>query len=131
MIQINIVMAKFKGFSTVDKVRASYELSDAELIKRDLMNEFYTRKGERVMRPNFGSIIWDLLMDPSTANLDDAVAKDIERIIQRDPRVQLLNLKVYVLDHTIRADIELRFIPVGTDDTLYLEYQRDNTGSST
>ena len=52
----------FKGFSTIDKIRAPYSLFDQELIKRDLLNEFQTRRGERLMKPNFGSIIHDLLM---------------------------------------------------------------------
>ena len=59
----------FKGFSTVDKNRAPYTLTDTNLIKRDLLNHFYTKKGERVMRPNFGSIIWDMLMEPETPTL--------------------------------------------------------------
>ena len=57
-------MAKIKGLSTVDKVRAPYTLVDSALVKRDLLNTFYTKKGERLMRPNYGSIIWDLLMNP-------------------------------------------------------------------
>ena len=52
----------FKGFSTVDKIRAPYSLTDIELVKRDLLNEFYTKKGERVMRPNLGCIVHDLLL---------------------------------------------------------------------
>ena len=120
-------MASFKGFSTVDRVRAPYTLTDGELVKRDLLNELYTRKGERVMRPNFGSIVWDLLMDPSTARLDEAIKDDINTIVKRDPRVTLLDTRILVLDHTIRAEIDLRFVPTDTVDTLYLEYQRDIT----
>ena len=60
---INNSMATiFKGFSTVDKIRAPYSLFDQELIKRDLLNEFHTRKGERLMKPNFGSIIQILVI---------------------------------------------------------------------
>ena len=44
-------MAKFLGLNTVDRVRAPFTLVDSDLVKRDLMNEFYTKKGERVMRP--------------------------------------------------------------------------------
>lgn len=120
-------MATFKGFSTVDQVRAPYTLTDAELVKRDLLNELYTRKGERVMRPNFGSIVWDLLMDPSTARLDEAIKDDINTIVKRDPRITLLDTRILVLDHVIRAEIDLRFVPTDTVDTLYLEYQRDIT----
>ena len=70
----------FKGFSTVNKVKAPYTLTDMALVKQDLLNEFNTRKGERVMRPNFGSIIWDLLMNPDDSFTTDEIKLDIERI---------------------------------------------------
>lgn len=118
-------MTKFKGFSTVDKVRAPYTLTGAELVKRDLLNEFYTRKGERVMRPTFGSIIWDILMNPSTAELEDQVKQDVLKIIDRDPRVQHLRTTVYILEHTLRVEIDIRFIPTDSAEVLYLEYNRN------
>jgi len=120
-------MSTFKGFSTVDRVRAPFTLTDAELIKRDLLNELFTRKGERVMRPNFGSIVWDLLMDPSTNDLDRKIKQDIERIIGKDPRVELIKTQVAVLDHTILAEVDIRFLPFNDVDKLYLEYVRDIT----
>jgi len=120
-------MTTFKGFSTVDRVRAPYTLTDADLIKQDLLNELYTRKGERVMRPNFGSIVWDLLMDPSTPDLDRRVKEDIERIVGKDPRIELLRTQVSVLDHTILAEVDLKFLPFNDVDKLYLEYNRDIT----
>ena len=52
--------ATYKGFSTVAGVKSN-QLYDLDIIKQDLINHFYTRKGERVMNPDFGSIIWDLL----------------------------------------------------------------------
>ena len=81
MNQINNSMARLLGFSTVGKVKAPYSLVDSDVVVRDLLNEFYTKKGERLMRPNFGSVIWDLLMNPNTRDLENAVQKDIERII--------------------------------------------------
>ncbi len=57
----------FRGFSTVDKVKAPFALSDMDLVKRDLLNEFNNRKGERVMRQNFGCIVWELLMNPESS----------------------------------------------------------------
>jgi len=120
-------MAKFKGFSTIGRAKAPYTISDGELIKRDLLNQFYTRLGERVMRPNFGSIIWDLLMDPSTPDLDRKIQKDIEKIIKSEPRAELIDVKLYILDHTIRAEIDLRILPVGDPEKLYIEYKREIT----
>jgi phage baseplate assembly protein W len=120
-------MAKFIGFNTIGKVKAPYTLTDAELIKRDLLNQFYTKLGERVMRPNYGSIIWDLLMDPSTPDLDRRVQKDIEKIIGSEPRAELLDTKLFILDHTIRAEIDIKILPNGDPEQLYLEYKRELT----
>ena len=120
-------MAKFMGISTVDKVRAPYTLTGSALIKRDLLNEFYTRRGERVMRPNYGSLIWDLLMDPSTPELEQAVRDDIKNILSRDPRVEHIKTSLYVLDNSLRAEIDIKFLPLGNVEQLYLAYTRDLT----
>ena len=67
----------YKGFSTIGKVRAPYTAIDGELIKIDLLNELKARKGERVMRPNFGTTIYDILMNP----LDEFVIEGIKTTI--------------------------------------------------
>ena len=112
----------FKGFSTVDKVKAPFGLSDIELVKRDLLNEFYTRKGERVMRPNFGSIIWDLLMNPEDTFTIDEIRDDIERIVAKEQRVQLLDVNIFTSDHSVRAEVELNYVILNSKDTLFLEF---------
>lgn len=119
---INTCMAMFKGFSTIDKARAPYTLIDKELVKRDLLNHFHTRKGERLMRPQFGSIIWDLLMNPEDDLTEDLVKEDIERIIDTDPRVDLKDTSIFVLDHTIRAEVTLAYRGINDEDILYLEF---------
>ena len=115
----------FKGFSTVDKVKAPFTLTDVELVKRDLLNEFYTRKGERLMRPNFGSVIWDLLMNPEDTFTTDEIKQDIERIIAKEQRVELINVDIYAQDHSVRAEVELKYVILNSKDTLYLEFTRE------
>jgi phage baseplate assembly protein W len=117
-------MATFKGFSTLDRVKAPFTLNDQELIKRDLLNEFYTKKGERVMRPNFGSVIWDLLMDPNDNKLVDVVTEDIKRIVGKDSRVEHVKTTVYTSDHAISADVELRYLPFNNVESLYLIFEK-------
>lgn len=118
-------MTKFKGFNTINRKKAPYTMSGSALVKRDLLNELYTKKGERLMRPNYGSIVWDLLMDPSTQDLDNRVEDDIRKIIKRDPRAEIIDIRVLVLDHSIRADVSIRVLPEGDVEQLYLEYKRD------
>ena len=128
MNMINTCMATlFKGFSTVDKVRAPYTLTDAELVKRDLLNHFYTRVGERVMRPTFGSVIWDYLMEPEHPDTQEIIKEDIERIVGSDPRAELVDINLTILDHTIQAEVQIRYTLLNSSDVLFLEYQTNST----
>ena len=115
----------FKGFSTVDKVRAPYSLFDQELIKRDLLNEFHTRKGERLMKPNFGCIIHDLLMEPEDTITEDEIRDDIIRICDKDPRVEVKDIIIFSADHTVRAEVILKYVQTRNEDILYLEFIGD------
>ena len=78
------------------------------------------------MRPNFGCIIWDLLMDPLTPDVKELILEDAERIVQRDPRVRLVNMDLFELDHSIRVEITLNYVEVDQTDILYLTYLRNN-----
>jgi phage baseplate assembly protein W len=117
-------MAKFVGMSTINNSRAPYTLVDDELIKRDLLNEFYTKRGERVMRPAFGSIIWEILMDPETVELERDINDDIKKIVDRDPRVTLLDVKTLITEHTVRSEVQVSYIASGDSDMLYLRYSK-------
>ena len=120
---INTCMATlFKGFSTVDKVRAPYTLTDADLVKRDLLNHFYTRIGERVMRPTFGSVIWDYLMEPQDPDTQNIIEEDVKRIVDSDPRVEFQETNLLVLDHTIQVEVKIKYKLLGSEDTLFLEF---------
>ena len=121
----NNMATLFKGFSTVDKVRAPYSLFDQELIKRDLLNEFHTRKGERLMKPNFGCIIHDLLMEPEDTITEDEIRDDIIRICDKDPRVEVKDIIIFSADHTVRAEVILKYVQSSNEDILYLEFIGD------
>ena len=128
MNMINTCMATlFKGFSTVDEVRAPYTLTDADLVKRDLLNHFYTRIGERVMRPTFGSVIWDYLMEPQDPDTQNIIEEDVKRIVDSDPRVEFQETNLLVLDHTIQVEVKIKYKLLGSEDTLFLEYVTSNT----
>ena len=100
-------MTIYRGFSTKNKIK-NFKLNDYELIKQDLLNHFNTRKGERVMNPDFGTIIWDLLFDPFTEELRTAIQDDITRIANSDPRVIIEQASVTDYQHGIQIQLEIR-----------------------
>ena len=77
----------YKGFSSVDETTSNTQLYDFDLIKQDIINHFRTKQGERLMNPAFGSIIWDLLMEPLTPEVRNTLKDDVDKICTFDPRV--------------------------------------------
>lgn len=117
---------QYIGFSTINRDEPPYRLVDIELVKRDLLNAFQTRVGERVMRPDFGTVIYDLLFDPFDDETKALVIEDAIRIIGRDPRVTLLSIDAKELENVMRVEVELQFTPQDVVDQLFIEYDRQN-----
>jgi hypothetical protein len=120
-------MRRFKGFSTAGKSYGNFKLYDVELVKRDLLNELYTRKGERLMSPEFGSIIWDLLFDPLLAEVVDAIREDCLRIVKKDPRLELLYSEITesIDQQTLSVSLVLRYVPTATVTELLATFNRN------
>ena len=114
----------YKGFSTIGKVRAPFTLIDGDLIKIDLLNELKARKGERVMRPNFGTTVYDILMNPLDEFVIEEIRDEVRRVIEKDPRVEIDEIFTQTQDHLIRVQVQLKFLPTLDEDRLFLEYAR-------
>ena len=97
----------YKGFSTTNPDNRGSKLYDFELIKQDILNHFNTRKGQRVMNPTFGTIIWDLLMEPLTPNIRNLLTKDIETVCTADPRVYPTQLQINEYEQGYLIDVVL------------------------
>jgi phage baseplate assembly protein W len=121
----------FRGYSSVNKTTPNTDLIDIDLVKRDLLNHFNTIRGERVMRPNFGSIIWDMLFDPFDADTREAIIADARRIIESEPRVQLQRLNVTDFDQGLRIDIDVLYQPFLVAGTFAVDFDRRNNQSGT
>lgn len=115
----------FSGFSTQEiKGRRGWTVHDIELIKRDLLNHFQTRIGERVMMPRYGTIIWDVLFDPYTDVVKDVIIDDVKRIIKSEPRVELVSLNIRNFAHGIRIDVDLKYTPWNVVETFSVDFDR-------
>lgn len=122
-------MPSFIGFSTVGKDSPPYTLTDVAIIKQDLMNAFHTRRGERIMMPEFGSRIWDYLMDPLDAMTEQKILEDVTNIVSQDPRVQLVDTTVTEDEHALQVVVELIIFPGSTPEQLFVEFERQDRNS--
>ena len=96
-----------------------------ELIKQDILNHFNTKKGERLMNPNFGSIIWDLLMEPLTEQIREALIADINRICTFDPRVTPTQMDL--TEYQNGYLLELTLVMNGTDQSSNMKLTFDQS----
>jgi len=112
---------RYKGFSTINQVK-KFRLTDAELIKRDLINHFSIRKGQKLMNPDFGSIIWNMLYEPLTADVKSTIVEDVRRIVSYDPRLQVNNVILDEFEHGLQVQVELTFLPGNYSEQLYLTF---------
>ncbi len=80
----------FRNFSK----NKSIKLYDVELIKKGILNNIFTRRGERVKMFMYGTRIPDIIFEP----LDDVslgiIEEDIQMVVSNEPRVTLLNAQI-------------------------------------
>ena len=115
----------FIGFSTINKKKPPYTLTDFELVKVDLLNHFNTRKGERVMLPEFGTIIYNLLMDPLDDTTKRLIMEDATRIIDEEPRVKLDTMKLSETNSVVLLETQLTYLPNGVTEELAIQFDID------
>ena len=118
-------MSIYKGFSTYNRSK-KYRLTDFELVKQDLINHFNIRKGEKLMNPDFGTIIWDTLFNPLDQDTVNLIQQDVRKIIAYDPRVAANNVIVTQYDSGIQIQLDLTYIPSNQTGTLQFKFDQQS-----
>lgn len=114
-----MVVGLYRGFSSFQfEYNKSFTLLDIAIVKRDLLNHFFSRQGERVKMPQFGVQIPALLMEPLDENTLDIIYQDFATVINFDPRVDLVG------DISVIADYDNSIVTASaTIDYLELSFQ--------
>lgn len=111
----------YKGFSTLGKTK-NFRLTDFELVKQDLINHFYIRKGEKLMNPDFGTIIWNVLYEPLTEDLKTVITTDIKQVAEYDPRLSIDNVIITEYETGLQIELELRYLKTNQINVLNLQF---------
>jgi phage baseplate assembly protein W len=83
-----------------------------------------TAPGERVMRPEFGCRVWDMLFEPVTANLLGQMAQAVrDALAQWEPRASIedVNVRQDDDDHAL-VHIDVQYVVKSTNDKRNLVY---------
>jgi phage baseplate assembly protein W len=115
----------YKGFSS-SETKTGFKLFDIDLVKQDLLNHFYIRKGEKLENPDFGTVIWDLLFEPFTEEVKKMISDDVQAIINYDPRIAVNSVIVDSTDQGIRIEAELIYLPFNLNERLKFDFDRSN-----
>jgi phage baseplate assembly protein W len=118
-------MALYNGFSTVNRNK-HFRITDFELVKQDLNNNFNIRKGEKLMNPEYGTVIWDMIFEPLDDTTRNIIMQDVKRIISLDPRVGAQNVVITQYDRGIQIEIDLIYISTNQRSLLNLQFDQSN-----
>jgi phage baseplate assembly protein W len=119
-------MAMYRGFSTLEGTFAPTKLTNTSLIKRDILNHFRIRQGEKLSNPGFGSSVQDLIMEPLTVEIKNLLVEEITRIIKSDPRVLLAGLIVSEYSNGIQAEVNLTYVQNNQSETLLFNFNNQD-----
>lgn len=120
----------YRGFSTVGRIK-KFRVTDFDLVKQDLINHFSIRKGEKLMQPNFGSIIWSLLFEPMDDYVNQLIVDDVTRIVGYEPRLGLENITIITQEHGLQIELDLVFMPTDQSAQLSLQFDADSSTLTT
>lgn len=114
----------YRGFSTQTSGK-KFRLADFNLVRQDLINHFHIRKGEKLMNPEFGTIIWNVLFEPMTEEVRRVIVDDVKKIVSYDPRLAVDQVTLDEFDHGLQIEIDLRYVTTDQRTTLRLQFDRD------
>ena len=116
----------YRGISTVNAGNSTKVLYDLALIKQDIINHFHIRQGEKLSDPEFGTIIWDILYEPFTNEVQELVIEDVTTIINYDPRVRAEEIIVDTYEQGLQVECTITFLPYQIVDQLRFKFDKEN-----
>ena len=117
-------MALYKGFSTFNR-KKKFRVTDFELVKQDLLNHFNIRKGEKLMNPEFGTIIWNMIFEQLTEDVKTLIVADIKKIVGYDPRIAVNNVAITEYEYGLQIELMLAYIPTNQSGVMKLQFPKN------
>lgn len=107
--------------ATQNLQRAEFE----ESVRQSILIILGTARGERVMRPDFGCGIYDLVFEPNTPTTASKVSQVVqEALLLFEPRIDVINVQVNSLvdDRGAKLEISLDYTVRLTNNVFNLVY---------
>jgi hypothetical protein len=98
-----ITSRAYRGTSTVDNNRKNPRLYDLELIK------------------------WDVIFEPLTDDLKEAIATNVTTIVNYDPRIVVNQVTVDSYESGIQIECDLTYLPYNISESMQLRFDQNNS----
>lgn len=119
-----MAVATYKGFSTVGNNFGSSKLTDTDLIKRDLLNHFAIRKGEKLMNGDFGTSLQDLLFDPLTEEIKNVIIEEVDAVLKSEPRIVSEGVVIDEYQNGLQIEMVVRFVHNNQVENMIVRFDR-------
>jgi phage baseplate assembly protein W len=120
-------MSNIIGYTTIDQPYTSSNLSDIDLAKRDLLNHFHIRKGEKWTDPEFGCDLPLYIFQPLDDITMDAIREEVYNVVNYDPRFTVDDTNIIVNQdaHYVTINVKLTYVPTTTAIDLQIKFDNE------
>lgn len=118
-------MATFIGFNTQNQY-GKFTLLDFELIKRDLANAFNIQQGQLPGRPTYGTTIWSFVFENQSAETQNAILAEIERVVSQDPRIVVTQANLYPQENGLLIEVQIETVTGTNAETLSIFFDQQS-----
>jgi len=120
-------MSNIIGYTTIDQPYTSSNLSDIDLAKRDLLNHFHIRKGEKWTDPELGCDLPLYIFQPLDDITMDAIKEEVYSVVNYDPRFTVNDTNIIVNQdaHYVTINVKLTYVPTTTAIDLQIKFDNE------
>jgi len=120
-------MSNIIGYTTIDQPYTSSNLSDIDLAKRDLLNHFHIRKGEKWTDPEFGCDLPLYIFQPLDEITMDSIREEVYNVVNYDPRFTVNDTNIIVNQdtHYVTVNVKLTYVPTTTAIDLQIKFDNE------
>ena len=122
-------MPTFIGYNTINQYK-KFTAVDFTLIKIDLLNAFNIQQGQLPGRPGYGTIIWQYLFQNQTADTQEAIVSEVQRVAGGDPRIVIQDIQMFPQENGILIQVQLQTVPSSDAQRLSIFFDQQSRSAS-
>jgi len=103
-----MITGLYKGFSTFEWEKSgTFSVRDIEAVKLNILNHIFTKKGERLAMPTYGTLIPNLIFEPIDDLTLSVLEEELKYVVNFDPRVELIDMTITAVPDENRVMVSM------------------------